>query len=71
MSVRSSVATREAVLAALSFDVAFTVIEVAQRIAGTESWTQRSNVRNQLYALGRDGLAICDDNRPQRWMRPS
>lgn len=58
------------VLAALNHDEALAVSEVAARACVRDAWRHRTNVRNRLYALERQGLAICDDNRPQRWMLP-
>lgn len=62
---------RDEVLAVLTDDTALTVMEVAGRACGTDAWRQRGNVRNRLYELESIGAAICDENRPQRWMRPA
>lgn len=62
--------SRGAVLHAVSFDEALTVMEIAERAAPGRAWEQRTNVRNRLAALEADGLVIADDNRPVRYMRP-
>jgi hypothetical protein len=62
--------TAATVRAALSYDQAFTVSEVASLACGRDAWQQRTNVRNRLLALEAEGLAICDENRPARWLRP-
>lgn len=58
------------VLEAVSFDEAFTVMEIAQRAYGFDSWDERTNVRNALADLETAGLVISDENRPVRYMRP-
>lgn len=62
--------TREAVLAVVAYDEACTVSEIAERSCGRDAWAERTNVRNRLYELEAAGLVICDENRPQRWLRP-
>ena len=63
-------ATQEQVLAAVAYDEALTTQEVAARACGADAWAERGNVRNRLYELEAQGLVICDENRPMRWLRP-
>ena len=61
------------VLAVLSPDAAFTVQEVAGRVAestGEDAWAIRGTIRNRLYNLEQMGAVICDDERPLRYMIP-
>lgn len=64
--------TAAEVLDAVSYDEARTVSEVARlaSVDGREAWRNRSNVRNRLYELEAQGLVICDEERPSRWLRP-
>jgi hypothetical protein len=65
-----SAARRDEVLAAVSYDEARTVSEIASIAYGRAAWDYRMTVRLRLLDLETDGLVICDENRPMRFMRP-
>lgn len=70
MTMTTGLLPAEKVLAAVAYDEARTVMEVADVACGTEAWRYRALVRNRLYELEAQGLVICDDERPMRWLRP-
>lgn len=54
----------------VAFDEARTAMEVAAAAFGPNAWDQRQNVRNDLYSLCEQGVVICDEERPMRFLRP-
>lgn len=65
--MRGQEITQEAVLAVFGRDDALTVMEVADRVAGWESWPMRGTVRNRLYALADMQVLIESEERPRRF----
>lgn len=54
----------------VAYDEARTAMQVAEHAFGTDAWAQRQNVRNDLYSLCDQGVVICDEERPMRFLRP-
>lgn len=61
--------TLEEVLEGVDYDVARTVSEIGDAVAGNRSWELRGTIRNRVYELERMGLVVSNDDRPSRWIR--